>query len=277
MFCIQCGTCLPEGSRFCLNCGMPMEPYAGVMASQNTMPDTNNISMPYIVYGSPQMGEEYRPPKGKFVLPIGFPVLFGILAFLAIVFFGGMIFLLKPQQVQYVAFAAPEWGSYVPLEWQEEILDCNLSEKVFLPEIPETEQAIEAREISRSYIIEDSNSRYLDYNELYVYTEEELYYAYFEIWARAGVDMSFDAELESYFSAKEWYYPIYSFDNILSEILNDYEIANMETIGRFMDAEIFGIEDETGIFWDDEYLGYDTGDSVSRFSNGNQSDSLGMW
>lgn len=283
MFCIRCGAILPDGSRSCLNCGMLMEAeYVSAMTRQE--------AIPMISYGSSQSGKAYRPTKKKFVLPIGFPVLFGILALASVLFFVGIIWLLRSQQIPYEASAATEWENYAPLEEQEEILDSELQGEVFAPEVPEIPEIPEVPEVSGEeqsglywlmhapypYIIADSNSRYLDYYELYAYTKDELYYAYFEIWARAGVDMSFDVNLENYFSTREWYHPVYTFDDPLWEILNDYEMTNMETIGLFLDTEFN--DDWQDEDWDDnDYPEYDTGGSVSGLNNGSQSGNLNMW
>ncbi len=81
-------------------------------------------------------------------------------------------------------------------------------------------------------IIPGISSRYISVEELYPYTKEELRFIRYEIYALHGrIFMSDD--LAEYFDSKSWYVPRYmpdEFDDRLSYFLNDYELANLQTI-----------------------------------------------
>lgn len=78
------------------------------------------------------------------------------------------------------------------------------------------------------YIIPDSDSRYLTWDDVSGLSLREINYAKNEIYARHG--RMFDSkELMEYFSTKSWYSPKYDadiFDEIYAPQLNEYEIDN---------------------------------------------------
>lgn len=83
-----------------------------------------------------------------------------------------------------------------------------------------------------NYIIPDSNSRYLSYDDLMGLTEWECRVARNEILARHGRKFK-DKELQEYFYSKEWYSGYIEPDKFNESILNDYERENMYLIKSF--------------------------------------------
>ena len=243
--------------------GQPMD---GQMMNGQPM----NGQMPY---GNPQMGapfgqpmdgqmmngqmmngQPYAPaaPKKPFVMPLVVNIIFGVLAVAAIALLVLTIVFGKPKSSDLKAYE----GTSVELtensrDNQTDVLTADLSGKQFSLVIPENEAYLDAQERMNGYFMEDSNSRYLEYDELWYYTEDELLNIYFEIYARVGVDMGeVDASVAALFEGKSWYNPTISpYDTTisdLSEIMNEYEIANVELIEQFL-VENYGyvLSDET--------------------------------
>ena len=80
------------------------------------------------------------------------------------------------------------------------------------------------------YIIADSNSRYLTYEDVGSLSLQQVNYAKNEIFARRGRKFA-STELQNYFNSQDWYNGIYEpadFDNNSAAYLNDYEIKNAD-------------------------------------------------
>ena len=252
----------------------PMDAMPGVQPNAAQMQYTNPQMNPQMqqmnyenpqagmAYGNPQTGMQYgtpmmnngmqyaqMPPKKKFVMPMVVDVILGILAVVVITAFVLVMIFGKPKADELSANEVQATAiTENPKSNQTEVLSIDMSGKSFSLEIPENEAYQQAQEMANGYIIEDSNSRYLEYDELWNYTEDELFMAYFELYARAGFDMSeLDEDLASYFESKSWYNPTLSFmdDSIqsLSDVMNEYEVANVELIEEFLDNE-WGYADE---------------------------------
>lgn len=84
---------------------------------------------------------------------------------------------------------------------------------------------------SSGYILPESNSRYYSRSELTGLSLNDLWIARNEIYARHGRGFR-DEALQDYFNRQSWYTYRYSPDTFdsMSGILNDYEIANADTI-----------------------------------------------
>ena len=192
--------------------------------------------------GQMMNGQPYAPaaPKKPFVMPLVVNIIFGVLAVAAIALLVLTIVFGKPKSSDLKAYE----GTSVELtensrDNQTDVLTADLSGKQFSLVIPENEAYLDAQERLNGYFMEDSNSRYLDYEELWYYTEDELLNIYFEIYARVGVDMGeVDASVAALFEGKSWYNPTISpYDTTisdLSEIMNEYEVANVELIEQFL-------------------------------------------
>lgn len=82
-----------------------------------------------------------------------------------------------------------------------------------------------------SYILPDSDKRYLSAAELQGLSAYELRIARNEIYARYGRKFT-DPALNSYFSGKAWYVPVVDADKFNDNVLTNIEKANLETIKR---------------------------------------------
>ena len=82
---------------------------------------------------------------------------------------------------------------------------------------------------SDEYILPDSNSRYLDVNELSGMSKEELRLARNEIYARHGRIFG-SSDLNDYFNSMAWYVGNVSAEEFDESVLNDYEKSNLDLI-----------------------------------------------
>lgn len=94
----------------------------------------------------------------------------------------------------------------------------------------QAEQAEEATEFQNSfaesdYIIADSASRYLGYEDVQNLSLQQINYAKNEIYARRGRKFK-SWELQNYFNSKSWYNPTIEPDSFSESIFNEYEKAN---------------------------------------------------
>lgn len=182
-----------------------------------------------------------KPPKKRFMMPLAVNIILGVLAVMAAAVCACVVILGENREIERQE-ATNRMVSVAenPKAAQTEIREYDLSGETLSLEIPETEESVKAREMADSYIIADSDSRYLEYDELSAFTEEELFYAGFEIFARAGLDLGeIDSELGAFFEAKSWYEPSISYNDVedLSDFLNEYEIANLELLEEYLGAE----------------------------------------
>lgn len=93
-------------------------------------------------------------------------------------------------------------------------------------------QAYAAMEGNGDYILPESSSRYYSQEELEALTDEQLYYARNEIYAKLGRKFRSE-ELNRYFSSKSWYTPLYepdAFDDLGDSAFNPFELANRNLI-----------------------------------------------
>jgi len=200
-----------------------------------TMPVQPAPTMGQVPQG--QMPQGQMPQKSKKILPIWVNVLLGLLAIAVI---AGFVMLVITEKRGNDSNGASNTASSKktesikenPKENQEETSVFELSGETFEVTIPETEASIQGEEFASSYIIPDSDSVLLDYDTLIQnYTAGDLWFAYYEIFARYGVIFD-DEDLNAFFSAKTWYVPsIYEAD--LEEYdmeLNEFESQNLTTI-----------------------------------------------
>ncbi len=178
--------------------------------------------------GSVPYAQTVKPPKKPFVMPAAVNIIFAILAVAAAAFFVCVLVLGKPKE-QKSELAVSTMA--VPAEQQAvepgEELNVDFSGVAFELEIPETDAYREAQELAEGYIFADSDTRSLTQEDLTAHTDDELWYAYYEILARAGVDLSeIDDDMHEYFQRKSWYEP----DILLSDLL--YNMSD-EQIERF--------------------------------------------
>lgn len=76
-----------------------------------------------------------------------------------------------------------------------------------------------------------SDSKYIRDDELRQFTHDEIVLIRNEIYARHGCNFN-NIDIRSYFESQSWYHPVDGLNasNFDSSILNDYELANIDTI-----------------------------------------------
>lgn len=85
---------------------------------------------------------------------------------------------------------------------------------------------------SQEYILPNSSTQYLTKAHLEGLTAEECRLARNEIYARHG-RMFNDASLQAYFETFDWYYPTIPAEDFEESILNEYEVANRDLIVEY--------------------------------------------
>lgn len=85
------------------------------------------------------------------------------------------------------------------------------------------------------YLLPDSATRYLSVSELYGLTREELCFARNEIFARHGRMFNTPA-IAAYFQGKAWYHGTIPPDQFSSNLLNEFERANISLITKYEDT-----------------------------------------
>ncbi|MCM1184486.1 MAG: YARHG domain-containing protein [Roseburia sp.] len=101
------------------------------------------------------------------------------------------------------------------------------------PQEPAPEQEEAPRNDWRSeYILPDSDSRYLTYDDLRGMTAEECRLARNELFARHGRRFR-DEQLQEYFNSKSWYHATVEPDEFDETVFNEYEFANRDLIIRY--------------------------------------------
>lgn len=81
------------------------------------------------------------------------------------------------------------------------------------------------------FIIPESGNRYLERPDMIELEDFELQMALYEIYARRGMMFSIP-EVQEYFEGKNWYKGMVSEDEFSDELLNAYEIQNIEILER---------------------------------------------
>lgn len=133
-------------------------------------------------------------------------------------------------------YASSESDYYEPEENidNEIVMESDKEESVSTESKSSSDTSGEESANSSEYILQDSNSRYIEKTELIDLglDAEGLKLARNEIFARYGRKFKDDA-LQKYFDEKSWYTPEYEsddFDARMDEILNQYELKNVEII-----------------------------------------------
>lgn len=105
---------------------------------------------------------------------------------------------------------------------------------------PKTEKSTKSTEAteatkssdSDSYILPNSNSKYLTKSDLRGFDRTQLNLALNEIFARHGRKFS-DSEIKSYFNAQSWYHGTVDPEDFSMSVLNEYEQYNLDLIASY--------------------------------------------
>ena len=243
MFCSNCGHELPEGTKFCPECGTPSGDGTTGAVSMGNARD--------IQHGPAAAAGRRRPA--------GLAVVAGVMALLAVVCVG--VFVVganpfgRPAPEEPVAQEEPaeqeEPSEQEPADSELEFTaqdddrsktgDEDAAEKDERPADSADEQDdaeepddsdVDTTPTSGDYLLPDSDSHVYTAQELSGMSDWELYIARNEIYARHGRCFNND-DLQSYFDGKSWYSRQISpeaFDHRAGLLLNATELKNAETI-----------------------------------------------
>lgn len=111
------------------------------------------------------------------------------------------------------------------------MFDNGASESTDNSDVEQSEENAE-NTVNEDYILPDSDSRYLDKEDIAHLSKEELRLARNEIYARHGRKFD-DVSLQEYFNSKDWYSGTISPSDFTENMLNDYEIQNAYMISDY--------------------------------------------
>lgn len=220
MFCEKCGAVIESDTQPCPNCGYLVQPVA-TDSSSNQSP---SVFLPTDIQKTEQ---KKWNPIGNIIVGV---LIVGLLA--------GTIIILLLTNSKYTKNALKETAE----ETQEsknkaEEITTVLEKEVNIvlgASAKTEEESVATDESATEYIFADSNSRYLEEDEIYALSQDEMRYARNEIYARLGREFS-DEGLQEYFNEKSWYEPKYSveeFDELGDDALNEYELYNKDLITK---------------------------------------------
>ena len=95
-------------------------------------------------------------------------------------------------------------------------------------------QALIQKEFSDSYVIPESNQRYLEESQIKEMTYEQMKLAMYEISARHGRRF-YDESIQAYFGGKRWYHAMSKDEKYSDALLNEIERSNLVLIKECMD------------------------------------------
>lgn len=136
---------------------------------------------------------------------------------------------------------------HFPKDEQEEYLNGMQTDMVVTAAVNGS-MAADAEHYATSYIIEDSDRRLLSVEELTEgYTYGELYYAYYELFARHHVIFG-EEVVDGFFRGKRWYTGSVTAEEFRDndDRFNDYEVANKEAILQAFQI-LYGMEKNKGM------------------------------
>ena len=219
MRCTQCVKEMPDGARFCTNCGAQM--------NQN-MYDQNTYNQNTYDQNPP---EQNLSPIQK--LKKEWKDLYTVVAIVVVLLVAALIGLaVKKMNEPKNTKELDEIQAILDEEDEEEepkedVMEEETEEEEIVEEEPEVQSLLE-----QDYILPNSNATYLTQADLAGMTIQEINYAKNEIYARHGRRFK-SQELTNYFTSKSWYQGTYDpddFDANMFDYLNDYEAANLKVI-----------------------------------------------
>ena len=236
VFCTNCGKPNDDSGVFCTACGqrlaklqetVPMQPtQAYVQPTQQFVPPVQ----PAQQYAQPMQPPYAEPQKKSNALIIA------LIAVIVVAAIAIVLLLLKPWEAAKSASSASAQAPAAQVQSSQaaSAAASTSSSSATSAATPSSSGSAVVQPSSSSqkaseYVIADSNSRYYSRGELEKFSNEELYHARNEIYARHGRGFK-NPDLQAYFRSKSWYVERYTpeqFDS-MSSPLNDFERKNAD-------------------------------------------------
>ncbi len=221
-FCEECGAQLSDDAVFCEECGTPVEP-----AVPQNIAEEQTVSRSAPVTEEQGQSSPSSPDKkssnGKIVAGV-------ISALVVIGVIIGALFVNGAFDSSDETVKEEKPGHYL----SEENTSTEKPEETKAPEPTEEvtpESTKKAVKKDNSYILKDSNKRYLGEDDVGELSTEEIHLARNEIYARRGYIFK-DKELRKYFKKKAWYKPKVKPSDFRESVLNKYEKANVKFLSN---------------------------------------------
>lgn len=204
-----CPVCNKENEKgsYCTQCGAPL-------TDKQDNGDTVDMKEPVIKNNSNIVE---KPSATKFIIILLVAVVCCILA---------VVLIQKKAQSVKPTITKENTEKFV-----EDMFDNDASGSTDNSDVEQSEESVE-NTVNEDYILPDSDSRYLDNEDIAHLSKEELRLARNEIYARHGRKFD-DVSLQEYFNSKDWYSGTISPSDFTENMLNDYEIQNAYMISDY--------------------------------------------
>lgn len=248
MFCERCGSKLPDGANFCENCGEKIVLNTAEPISTNQAVPPNYTVPPN--YSMPNIQNNYvdnRPKNSKSKLVV--ILILALVIFIALISVVAVKVLIpliqkNVQKIQQDIGSTEENNNEAlndnflnktdNKDVGNEIKDTNKDENQDIISVEDDEDEDDDTDSfehssNDEYVIPDSDSRYISFEDLIGLSKYECRIARNEIFARYGRKFD-DENLQNYFNNCSWYYPMIESKDFDDSWLSDIEIKNMNTI-----------------------------------------------
>lgn len=214
--CANCGAPLAEGNLFCTACGTAVTP----VASFNTVPAGT-------LTASPAAGAKGSGSKTWLYIIIAAAVVVGIVVGVVVARSVGNGGSTDDTEVVTQTLTPVEESTDDSEDGEDSDSDDSESSGSSDSGASEEENANDNQ--GDGYILPDSDTRVYSQDELSAMSNEELYFARNEIFARHGRGFK-SQDLQDYFNTKSWYHMQYSPDEFSDDLLNETEKKNAENM-----------------------------------------------
>lgn len=262
MFCKKCGNEMSGNVKFCQNCGAPVSSNSGGANVTNNTNMRNPVSTTKPAHSSNATKKSKNSKNGTvIVLAVTLIILIIVFVLAVVAIKSGMLsdFVGKGTVEQESESERDDESSESTfnenrneeqdenndvVQESTEAVDESTAEnsgnedRFSKVESQNEEVAVEDGSVETAepedfdYILFDSDSRYVNENELLGFTKGMCRLARNEIYARYGRKFK-DEELQNYFLSRSWYVPTIEPDDFKESMLNDYEIKNLEVISKY--------------------------------------------
>ena len=229
MYCKKCGNKIEDTDKFCPYCGETTDQafdYSNLNDDLDDDLDEDNFESEYI-----NEEEEEKKNTKKYI-----GIVVGVLVLAFLIGFAGLKYLDYQSEKALQASIEKQEKDDAAKKKEKEERDAERQKKKEEEEIKKKEREEDKvqADTSGDYILPQVNTKYYSEAEINSLTEQQVFYARNEIYARHGRKFQMQS-LDQYFRSKEWYNPSIEpedFDVLGDTIFNDYEIKNRDALIR---------------------------------------------